>query len=285
MKNILIGTDLSARSDRAVERAVSLASELGAHLTIVHVVDDDLPVSLVSAQREVAKETIHNHIETLNSASTLDVSIEIVVGRVFHDVLEIAENVKAELIVLGVHREDTFREFMDIFSGTTAERIIRASEIPVLSVTNRVGGPYRRIMVGVDFSAYSRRAVEFAVDFAPDAVIHLVHAYDVPFKGFLYGRATHREVSKEEQLEFEQKVEAEMVTFLADHEAKAPKFVHILKEGEVRGVLRREARRLKTDLIIIGTHGRTGVAHAFLGSVADDMLREPPCDIVAVKAW
>ena len=174
---------------------------------------------------------------------------------------------------------------MDIFRGTTAERIIRASNIPVLSVKNRAGGPYGRIMVGIDFSAYSRRAVEFAVGFARNAEFYLVHAYDVPFKGFLFGRATQREVHEQERLEFEQMVETEMAAILAHQEAEASKFVHIIKEGEVRGVIRSEVGRLKPDLLIIGTHGRTGVAHAFLGSVADDMLREPPCDVVAVKAW
>ena len=62
--------------------------------------------------------------------------------------------------------------------------------VPVLLVKDRPDNPYQRIMVGVDFSVYSRGAVEFAIGFVPSGEFHLVHAYDVPFKGFLYDRDT-----------------------------------------------------------------------------------------------
>jgi nucleotide-binding universal stress UspA family protein len=285
MKKILVATDLSARSDRALERAVELAETAGADLTVLHVVDDDLPAALVDAQRDAAEETIHGHLATLDAAKVGKISIEIVIGRAFHDILEIAEKTGAELIVLGVHRTDSFREFMDIFRGTTAERIIRASNIPVLSVKNRAAGPYKRLMVGIDFSAYSREAIRFAVRVAPTAEIFLVHAYHVPFQGFLFGDGTRHAVTKQLRLDFEDMIAAEMAATFADQEAKAPDLKRIIEQGEVRAVMRREAQRLNPDLLVIGTHGRTGVAHAFLGSVAEDMLNDPPCDVAAVKAW
>ena len=174
MKNILMATDLSARSDRALERAVQLAESTDAVLTVLHVLDDDLPNALLETQRDAAKDVIHKHLSTLDAAKLPKFSVEIVTGRAFHDILEIAENIAADLIVLGVHRNDNFRKFMDIFRGTTAERIIRASDIPILSVKNRTAGQYKRIMVGVDFSAYSRQAVRFALRIAPTAEIFLV---------------------------------------------------------------------------------------------------------------
>jgi len=186
------------------------------------------------------------------------------------------------MIVLGVHREDAFK---DMFRGTTAERVIRAGNVPALLVKDRVSGPYRRIMVGVDFSVYSRRAVEFAVKFVPSGEFHLVHAYDVPFKGFLHGHDTVREFSKQQQAQFQQMIDGEMATFLASLDAKAPKLERVMQEGTVREVIHQQISRLMPDLLVIGTHGRTGVAHAFLGSVAEDLLRDPPCDVLAVKAW
>ena len=59
----------------------------------------------------------------------------------------------------------------------------------------------------------------------------------------------------------------------------------VLAHGEVHQVLSREVERLKPDLLAMGTHGRTGIAHAFLGSIAEDLLGRPPCDALAVKAW
>lgn len=282
MKKILMATDLSARSDRALERALRLASEHGAELTVVHVVDEDLPVSLAGAQEQAAREAINAHIAALEADKGPRISVEVVFGRAYLGILELSEKIDAEVIVLGMHRKDAFK---DMFRGTTAERVIRAGNLPVLLVKERNDGAYRGIMVGVDFSVYSRRAVEFAVGFAPGGRFHLVHAYDVPFKGFLYGQDTQRQVSKQHEAQFEEMVGAEMAKFLSTVDAKTPEFERIMEHGLVREVIHRQVDRLKPDLLVVGTHGRTGVAHAFLGSVAEDLLREPPCDVLAVNAW
>jgi nucleotide-binding universal stress UspA family protein len=282
MKSILTATDLSARSDRALDRAVGLARDCGAELTIIHVVDEDLPASLADAQQKVAEQAIREHIDTLTAGSGPSISIEVVSGWAYVDILEMSEKIEAEMIVLGVHREDALK---DMFRGTTAERVIRAGNIPVLLVKDRVSGPYQRIMVGIDFSVHSRRAVEFAVSFVPSAEFYLVHAYNAPFKGFLYGHGTRREVSKQHQLQFQQMVEEEMATLVASLGPKAPKLERIMQEGTVREVIHRQIGRLKPGLLVTGTHGRTGVAHFLLGSVAEDLLRDPPCDVLAVKAW
>jgi len=281
MKKLLMATDLSARSDRALERAVTLAREHSAKLTVVHVVDEDLPASLADAQEKAAKQAIHKHIGGLTAGNGPHISIEVVFGRAYVDILEMSEKTEAEMIVLGMHREDAFK---DMFRGTTVERIIRAGNVPTLLVKDRVSGPYRQIIVGVDFSVYSRRAVEFAVKFVPGGEFYLVHAYDVPFKGFLYGHDTRREVSKQHQVQFQEMIDEEMASFLASLEASASKLERVMQEGTVREVIHRQISRLKPDLLVIGTHGRTGVAHAFLGSVAEDLLRNPPCDVLAVKA-
>ena len=52
----------------------------------------------------------------------------------------------------------------------------------------------------------------------------------------------------------------------------------------MRQVIDQEFARINPDLLVIGTHGRTGITHAFLGSVAEDLLCHPPADVLAVKA-
>lgn len=282
MKTLLMATDLTARSDRALERALRIAGEHGASLTVVHVIDADLPASLADAQGQAATRAIREHIAASTAAVRPRVSVEVAFGRAYAVIVEMSEAIEADLIILGLHREDAFK---DMFRGTTAERVIRAGNVPVLLVKERTDDPYRRIMVGVDFSVYSRRAVEFAVRFAPAGRFHLVHAFDVPFKGFLYGADTRREVSKQHETQFQKMVEAEMATFLSTLQAKAPKLDRIMQEGTVHEVIHRQVESLKPDLLVVGTHGRTGVAHALLGSIAEDLLRVPPCDVLAVNAW
>jgi len=282
MKRLLMATDLSARSDRALERATKLAHEVGAQLTIVHVVDEDLPARLADTHANAAKQEIRDHLDRVAPKDDVRIAIEVAFGKAYTSILEFSENIDADLVIVGMHRENALK---DMFRGTTVERIVRASDVPTLLVKDRVSRPYRRVMVGVDFSVYSRRAVEFAVKFVPNGEFHLVHAYEVPFKGFLRGLDTRREVSKNHQIGFETMIEEEMATFLSSLHPSQPRLKRILEEGMVRDVIHRQISRLEPDLLVIGTHGRTGVAHAFLGSVAEDLLRDPPCDVLAVKAW
>lgn len=280
MKSLLVATDLSVRSDRAMVRAVGLARTHGASLSIVHVVDDALPSETAEAQATAARIAIHKHLKDLTDGERLDVSVHVAFGRAFSAILEAQEKSEAQLVVMGTHREDAFK---DMFRGTTAERVIRAGNCPVLVAIDRGEQPYRRVVVGVDFSVYSRRAVEFAVDFAPTATFHLIHAYDVPFKGFLYGSKRDGETGTEAG--FERVVEAEMARFLDSIDAGTAHFEQLIAEGQASRILHHEIDRLKPDLLVIGTHGRTGVAHAVLGSIAEEMLAVPPCDVLAVKAW
>lgn len=282
MKKFLMATDLSARSDRALERAVMLAQDHEAYLTIIHVIDDELPSALSDAQEDAARQAIDEHVDKLAANNRDRISIEVVSGRPHADILAMAEKIEAEMVILGMHREDAFK---DRFRGTTSERVIRAGGVPVLMAKERVIRPYQRVIVGVDFSVYSRRAVEFAVKFIPGGEFHLVHAYGVPFEGFLYGHDTKRQVAKLHEVEFEKMMDEEMTTFLTSLEGTVGGVERVMKQGTVREVIFDQARRLKPDLVVMGTHGRTGIAHAFLGSVAEDLLRAPPCDVLAVKAF
>ena len=282
MKKLLMATDLSARSDRALERAVLLAKEKNAQLTIVHIVDEDLPPMIADIQKSSADVAIRDHLKSISGSEDLNISIETGFGRVTPDILTFSQKVGAELIILGLHRNVTH---INMFRGTTTERVIRSSQIPVLLVKERATAPYGKVLVGVDFSIYSKRAIEFASTFVPNGDHYLVHAYDVPFKGFLYGEDSREEVRDQHQAEMRSMIEDEMESFLARDPSDGPKLEPILQEGTVREVIRGQVTRLKPDLLVIGTHGRTGVARAFLGSVAEDFLSQPPCDVLAVKAW
>jgi nucleotide-binding universal stress UspA family protein len=282
MKRILVATDLSARSDRALERAAALANEHAAFLTVIHVVDEDLLEPVAEAQEKAAREAIMAHIDALRGSSAPGVSVKVVFGRAHAAIVEVSEKSATDLVVLGLHREDALK---DMFRGTTVERIIRAGNVPVLLVKDRVAGPYQRIMVAVDFSVYSRRAVAFATSFAPEAELFLVHAYDVPFKGFIHGEDTEREARENHERQLQRMIDEEMAPFLADRERGTPRVRAVMQQGSPHEVIRDQVAALKPDLLVLGTHGRTGVAHAVLGSVAEYVLNAPPCDVLAIKAW
>ena len=276
---VLVATDLSARSDRAVERAVLLAKATGSALTILHVVDAELPRRTADRLVDKARELIGEHVAALKGAEAMAPDIKVVLGTDYKEIEDVALKFGCELIVLGVHRNET----RDLFRGTTAERVIRSRACQVLMVKARPQSDYRRIMVGVDFSDCSLRAIEFAVKLFPNAEFHLVHAFDVPFKAFLRSDDTRQEVSRSHEEEMDRFVKGDFPALLPLLQAVPARVFQVLKQGPARDVIQDQVDELKPDLLVLGTHGRSGIAHVVLGSVAEDLLSYPPCDILAVR--
>jgi len=271
LSRILVGTDLSARSDRAVERAVLLADSRSSVLTILHLVAPNLPTRSIERQRDDAKAQIEAHVSSLPSAKTIKWEVQVVLGKNFFDVPAVTEKWNVDLIVLGIHRNETRRPFR----GTTSERTIRHGNMPVLVVKKRPISPYRRVLLAVDFSECSSKLVNFAARFLPDGQFQLVHAYDTPYKAFLTDKAVQREVSESHH--------EQMECFVRDHCAPLQlEPAQIVRLGSARQVIFEEIERLQPDLLIVGTHGRGVIGRAIVGSVAEDLLNHMPCDVLAV---
>lgn len=283
--DILAATDLSARGDRCLARAILIARQHNAVLHVLHVVDeqlqDDIQAKvLISAEAEIKKS-----LTTLGAGDDLKIDVVCVAGQNYDSILNMADSCGANLIVMGTHRNESFR---NPFSGTGLERVIRYGAHPVLVVPNRVDGPYTKAVVGVDFSVYSRVAIRGALTIAPNAELHAVHAYNQPFGGFLSGDHDKRTIRAEHQGSLTRIIEGEM-SALVDASLNAagvgPNIAMHVEIGETAAVLRHWVDIREADLVTLGTHGRTGLSNAVLGSIAETFLNDPPCDVLVVKAW
>jgi len=282
LKEIVVATDLSASSERALVRAIGLAAAFRARLTVLYVVDDCLPDDIAYALRGQAEQTVRAQLAAESSAAGLEVGVEIVIGQPFAEILTQAWRRHADLVVMGMHRKAPFR---DLFRGTTVERVLRQGDVPVLVVKDEPSAPYRRILVAVDFSIGSRRALEFALRMVPDGEFHVLHAYDVPFAGFLTDPRTHEQVATEHASQLAKMVDDELQAFLGQFPELRERCHLILERGGAREVLVRALQQVRPDLLALGTHGRTGIARAMLGSVAEETLANPPCDVLSTRGW
>ena len=192
------------------------------------------------------------------------------------EIINGARHGRNELIVVGRHGERTFRERL---LGSTAERVIRKGDTSILVVASPPAAPYARPLVAVDCSDTSRRAVELAWRLADPGLqaIDIIHACEPILEGTVRHGDLFGEAAR--QFDFEAKLQAQVAvaTFLAASEVPGPANI-ILREGDARQVILDVAAERHADLVALGTHGRSGVAHVLLGSVAEGVIRAAGCD-------
>ncbi len=178
-------------------------------------------------------------------------------------------------IITGVARHN---HLGDYFVGTAVDRIIREAAVPVLVVKQRPRADYRNIVVATDFSSCSRHALVTAATMFEQAAIHLVHAFHVPFEAFLS--------VEENEDAFRAEAQAEFDAFLSD--AAVPRSLRErittdLRYGDTVSVLMGVSQKLGADLVVTGTHGRSGFSKAVFGSRAEAVLKCVASDTMVIR--
>lgn len=270
MKQIVVATDLSERSDRAVERALRLAAECNAICTVVSIVDEALPLDFAT---EIRNSTERQLRMMLDAHSGKDAVVDVQIGDVPAGVLGIAFEREADLLVLGIHR---LRGFMDAIRETTMERIVSLSRHPVLMVREPVNAPYARVLVPVSFSRECAAAVVAASRVAPNAKITSFHALHVPFSGLTGGRES--EMEKWIREETEQQAREWQARYSLS--GVPPE----IKTGSVFGILDQMLGTEEPDLLAIGAHTRSGPGFHRLGGFASGLIRRPPTDLLVARS-
>jgi nucleotide-binding universal stress UspA family protein len=290
-EKILVGTDLSPRSQVALTRAAYLAEEQEAALTALHVIpgaEGDqtfidalrLEPALAAQTRAAIFQAAQAELERQLAAlpATPAAHAEVQAGSPYVKVIQKARADNADVIVLGAHGEEFARELL---FGTTAERIIRNGDRPVLVVKQPPEGAYRKVLVAVDFSDTSCTALQLALRLAPQAEITALHVYEVWYEPRLRGIMT------EDQLvavadQHAQQVRKDLAAFVRRCDVTERKVRRMIRRGYPGRVIARLASTTGADLVAVGTHGLGGLRHVLLGSVAEHVLRESRSDVLVV---
>jgi nucleotide-binding universal stress UspA family protein len=144
--------------------------------------------------------------------------------------------------------------------------------------------PGLRVLVPVDFSETSRRALAWAFDYAMRAPceIHVVHVIETKARDAFDNRTNDRISRDLEAVDEETRGEMDAIVPPGDRPLLGHMVRHVA-EGNPARVISKLADELEVDLIVMGTHGRSGIAHFLFGSVAEKVLRRAPCPVVCVK--
>jgi nucleotide-binding universal stress UspA family protein len=275
-KHILVATDLSPRADRAVRRAVRLAKDHNARLTVLHVLDDHLPDDILRHLQPKTTEHLERFVQTV--AESQPYTLLPCVGHPTETLLDMIQDQDPALVVLGTHRA---RPVLDGLRETTVQRVVRLTNYPVLVVADTVDHPYETVLAATDFSLAATKALNLGHSLAPKAQITPVNALHIPYRGMLAGSS-------------DTAGDALAASFLAEAHAAddawragiaLPVTLHHTRfvDGSPFAMLKAIADQSGAHLITAGAHGRAGDHRALLGSLANDLLRSPPCDVLIAR--
>ena len=277
---IVVATDFSTRSDRALRRATMIAKQFDASLSLVHVVDDDLPQYLVKAQMEASRSILEEAARTITEMDGVAAQAIVESGDVFSGILRVSDEVEARLIVMGPHR----RQLRDAFIGTTAERTIAHTRRPVLMTAGVPSAHHDRVLIALGMDEASKSAAHRVRDLGllDRADIIAMHAFDAPAEGMMKRAMSEPEAINHYVVGEGRRADADFSAFVAETGLGAARRLLLPVHGTAARTIVEAARGQEADLIVLGTHQKTGIKRFFLGSVAADVIGEADCDVLVM---
>jgi nucleotide-binding universal stress UspA family protein len=279
-KTILLATDLSSRCDRALDRAAMLTRAWAARLVVLHVMEpdyerrrrlDETPSWRRPADREaVMKARVGRDLLEHGR----QVEVRVAEGEAAATIDGVARELGAGLVVVGMARDEPLGRY---FLGSTVERLLRQTPIPLL-VTKSRARPYGEVLVAIDFSESSRHAVVAAANYFPRAPLTLLHAWEVPFAGFLDKGDFSAQYRAMEQEACERFVAEAGLAGARRSDVRV-----LLERGAPEVMVRAYMLDKGVDLVVVGTHGRSGAFDVLIGSTAKRILEHAPGDVLVVR--
>ena len=264
-KHILIAHDLRDTADMALCRAAQLAQQHGAKLTMLHVLD----ANQSEQEHEKARQALDLSLTRYAPAGC---ELQVCSASKASDmVLQQVDELACDLLVLGAHHQRH-----DFFSGTSLDRIARRCPVPLLLVARNDARPYKRALSAIDFSLCAVSALNQGYGMLPEsAELHAVHVFE-PSKG------TPKQV--EDQLQLQHGLIDQLMLDEAQKlPAKGPALSHSVQQGGILRCLQENIRSRDIEVLVLGSHGRSALSQALLGSLAQHFLHRAPCDVFVVR--
>lgn len=283
MKTILVGTDFSTRSDRALRRATLLAKALGARLLLLHVVDDDRPEALVADERETAQKLLRRLARTVREVDGVACDYRLELGNADEIIIRRSDEAGVDLVVMGPHRR---RAVADLFVGTTVERVVRRGSRPVLVAVASPVRPYQNLLLAADMSESCGRAIAAAraLGLLDLGTVTAVNGFDAPALAAMLQTSATSDAIRDYIEKRRAKASRALATFLRKQKLTVHNRLVEPAGNAPAALIENTARNLGVDLVVVGTAGKSGVRGFLLGSVARDVLAGSSVDVLAVPA-
>jgi len=279
-RKILVAVDGSESSRNALKQAIKLANSEECWITVVSVIPSytgDLSATFIGDMRKAMAEPCEKALsEAENIAKSERTLIKTVCeeGEIYERIVDLADAENCDLIVMG---RKGLSQIERAFMGSVAARVIGHSQRDVLVVPINTTIGWKSIFLNTDGSKYSEAATESAINFAKSYGGELMVLSVVEVTEEFLARApgmVEDMVKKAKGFVEDVKKKAE------ESNIKTTPFV---REGEAYRVITNLARENKADIIVMGSHGRTGLRRLLMGSVTAKVIGHSPCPVLVVK--
>ena len=289
VQKILVGHDLRPGGATALQSALTLTKRTGAHLKLVHVLEPYpvyqqlvRPLTAPYSTAELAERAGH-YLQTLASALEHDVArveYEVRSGTPFVELIVARRAWQADMLVVG----GSAAEHGQLLGGTS-ERVVRKALVPVLTAKRALAAGPQLIMVPIDFSPGATHAARAALIWAQHFGARLLFVHVIGFPAsYAFDYGLPLAPLPPVRLPTPAELVPEWEAFLAELPDTAPYTCEILtREGAPVPTLLETASDRDVDLIVMGTVGRTGIAHLLLGSVAEGIVRGAACPVLTLR--
>ena len=292
---IIVPVDFCPGCMNAFNLALNFAKKQNSKIYILHIISDpqlidplyvsDLyeKISFESIKEELEKEIRETYVK--NAEGMCEVESQISRGYPASEIVEFAKVIGANLIVMATHARTGLKH---AFIGSIAEKVLRSSQCPVLTVKlSQEIKPdkfdIKNILVPMDFSEQSERALELSLKFASlyNARIEILNVIQpISFYPYYYSDFFVKEgISKK----IEDDVKVRLDSLVEEKREIYKDINYKIYMGEPFQEILEEVKTIRADLIIMGTHGRTGFSHLLMGSVAERVVRLADCPVMTVK--
>lgn len=294
MTRVIVPLDRSALSEQAVPVGVFLSKALDVTLELVHVIEKPITDGTPEVRMYPSPEMVREELEAVVHRHNIStpVSVNIIAGDPVQRLLQIGERDANTIVVMASHgRSGVVRTLL----GSVADKVVRGASSPVLLVrpTADIPAPpsIRKIVVALDGSAFSERALPWAIQIAREsgADLHLVRTVEslwplayptTPYDGISIDPETIDRLTFEFTAEATRYLEETANRLATEGINVSWKVTH----GRPADEIINEAEQSGAGMIVTTTHGRGGLSRVFQGSVATALAAQSKVPLFVVPA-
>jgi nucleotide-binding universal stress UspA family protein len=297
--HILCPIDFSEYSRHALHHAVALAKWYRATLTLLYA---QAPLAVPAGPAEMLPAMVltgEQHDQLVKSlrqmvatevGETVLTHVEVAEGDPAREIVARAQDTRADLVVMGTHGAKGFERLL---LGSVTEKVLRKAPCPVLTVPRSAPDMmplpplFKRILCPIDFSDCSMRALKYATSLAQEADGCLTVAHVFELEGALpenWRQALTPRSMRDELIRLESERRDKLAHAVPEGVGSYCQVEQVLASGTPYREILRLADEKKSELIVIGVHGRSGADMMFFGSTTNHVVREARCPVLTVRS-